>query len=79
MCNKSSMLMGITRFLVTAGAINWGLVGMGWLLGGADWNIVHLVFGAWIQGEAYFYLLVGLAGVHKIVLYSTCCKKCGCK
>ncbi len=69
--------MGITRFLVVAGAVNWGLVGLGWSIGGVDLNIVHLIFGQWMQGEAYFYMLVGLAGVHKIVLYTTCTKSHG--
>ncbi len=59
--------------LVVVGAINWGLVGLGWLFGGADWNVVHMLLGKWMKVEAVVYVLVGLSGVYKLA----CCSK-GC-
>ncbi|HVV15451.1 MAG TPA: DUF378 domain-containing protein [Candidatus Paceibacterota bacterium] len=56
-------LKPIATLLLVVGALNWGLVGLGWLVGGADWNVVHLLLGAWMQVEAVVYVLVGLAGV----------------
>ncbi len=59
--------------LVIVGALNWGLVGLGWLSGGADWNVVHMLLSSWMKVEAIVYVLVGLAGVYKLVM---CCKGC---
>ncbi len=73
MCQKCSLGM-VACLLVTVGALNWGLVGLGWLAGGADWNLVHMLLGKWMQVEAVVYVLVGLAGVYKLVL---CSKKKG--
>lgn len=50
-------------WLVVVGAINWGLVGLGMLMGGMGWNIVNMIFGAWPMLEAVVYVLVGLSGV----------------
>ncbi len=61
----------VACLLVLVGALNWGLVGLGWLAGGADWNVVHMLLGSWMQVEAVVYLLVGLAGVYKIVMCFT--------
>lgn len=58
--------------LVTIGAINWGLVGLGWLMGGADWNVVHMILGKWMTLEAVVYVLVGLSGVYGLMN----CKGC---
>lgn len=50
-------------WLVVIGALNWGLVGLGSLLGGTDWNVVALIFGAWPALVNLVYLLVGLSGL----------------
>lgn len=50
-------------WLAVIGAVNWGLVGAGWLAGNADWNVVHMLLGAWPQVEAVVYVLVGLSGL----------------
>jgi uncharacterized membrane protein YuzA (DUF378 family) len=72
------MVAKIAKILIIIGAINWGLVGLGWLFGGADWNVVHLIFGNWMIVEAIIYLLVGIAGVMKI--FGCRCKMCSaCK
>ncbi len=79
MCKKSP-LMTVVCVLLLVGALNWGLVGLGWLVGGADWNVVHMVLGKWMKLEAIVYVLVGLAGVYKIVVCGKCgdCKDGGC-
>jgi uncharacterized membrane protein YuzA (DUF378 family) len=58
-------LKPIASVLVVVGAINWGLVGLGWLLGnnGGNWNIVHALLAGSMQLEAIVYVLVGAAGV----------------
>lgn len=58
------MLAQIARVLVVVGAINWGLIGLGMLLGsGNNWNVISLVFGSIVWLEAIIYVLVGLAAV----------------
>jgi uncharacterized membrane protein YuzA (DUF378 family) len=80
MCQKCS-LGAVACILVTVGALNWGLVGLGWLAGGADWNVVHMILGQWMKVEAVVYVLVGLAGVYKLAMCSKCKGtngSCGC-
>lgn len=74
MCEKSP-LATVACILVLIGALNWGLVGLGWLAGGADWNVVHLLLGTWMKLEAVVYVLVGLAGVYKLVMCSKSCNQ----
>jgi uncharacterized membrane protein YuzA (DUF378 family) len=60
-------------FLVIIGGLNWGLVGLGMLMG-SDWNVVGMLLGAWPTVLAIVYLLVGIA-----TLVSICgcpCKRC---
>jgi uncharacterized membrane protein YuzA (DUF378 family) len=66
----------LAAILVLIGALNWGLVGLGWFFGGADWNVVHLLLGKWATLEAVVYVLVGLAAVYKLFAYPMCCGKC---
>ncbi|MDD4351969.1 MAG: DUF378 domain-containing protein [Candidatus Gracilibacteria bacterium] len=68
----------LTSVLVVVGAINWGLVGIGMLMG-KNLNLVNLLLGTWPTVEAIVYLLVGIAGV--VMLFGLCaCKdKCECK
>ena len=66
-----SKSMWITCVLVIVGAINWGLVGLGMLIGGgADWNVVHMLLGNWMWLEGIVYVLVGLSGVYELVVCS---------
>jgi uncharacterized membrane protein YuzA (DUF378 family) len=69
----------IGKTLVVIGGINWGLVGLGMLLGKMDaWNVVHMILGSMPMFEAIVYLLVGIAAV--ITIFGCRCKKCmaGC-
>ena len=54
----------IALWLVVIGGLNWGLVGLGWWLGGADWNIVHMILGNWMMVEGLVYVLVGLSALY---------------
>lgn len=56
------MLAQIARVLVIVGGVNWGLVGLGMLMG-KDWNVVHMILGSVSTLEALVYVLVGLAAV----------------
>lgn len=58
--------------LVTVGALNWGLVGLGHLADNANWNLVNMLLGKWPMVEAIVYVLVGLAGVYKLVTCGKC-------
>lgn len=63
--------------LAIVGALNWGLVGLGWLVGGgADWNVVHMLLGSWMQVEGIVYVLVGLSAVYLVVTHKASCKMC---
>lgn len=63
----------ISVILLFVGGINWGLVGLGMLMGG-NWNLVSMLFGSWATVEAVVYLLVGVAAVMK--LFGCRCSKC---
>jgi uncharacterized membrane protein YuzA (DUF378 family) len=52
----------VAWWLMWIGAINWGLVGLGGFFGG-NWNVVHMLLGAWPQVEWIVYVLVGASGV----------------
>ena len=65
----------IGKILLIVGGLNWGLVGLGWVVGGgADWNVVHMLLGSWSMVEGIVYILVGLAAIMKI--FGCKCKKC---
>jgi len=67
----------ITFILTVVGALNWGLVGLGWMIGGgADWNLVHMILGSSMQLEGIVYVLVGLSAVWLVVGHKQACKVC---
>ena len=69
------MMKKVAKILVIVGGINWGLVGLGMLLGNAGgWNVVNMIFGTMPTLEAIIYVLVGVAAVMKI--FGCKCKKC---
>ncbi|MBI2630625.1 DUF378 domain-containing protein [Candidatus Nomurabacteria bacterium] len=63
----------ICKILLIVGGLNWGLVGVGMLMG-SDWNIVSMLLGSWPIVEAIVYILVGVAAVMKI--FHCRCRKC---
>ena len=74
-CKGGCMMSKVAKILIVIGGINWGLVGLGMLLGNAGgWNVVHMIFGSMPSLEAIVYVLVGVAAVMKI--FHCKCKKC---
>lgn len=61
--------------LVMVGALNWGLVGIGALVG-SNLNVVDLLLGNWPMVEAIVFVLVGAAAVYEIVKHKGMCKEC---
>lgn len=59
------MLSQITRILVVVGGVNWGLVGLGTLMG-SNWNVVNMILGSVPTLEAVVYILVGLSAVKMV-------------
>ena len=51
--------------LVVVGALNWGLVGLGGLIG-SNLNLVNAILGGVPTAENVVYLLVGLAGLYMV-------------
>jgi uncharacterized protein len=67
----------ISFILAVVGGLNWGLVGLGWVVGGgADWNVVHMILGSSMTLEGIVYILVGLAAVWLVVEHKGSCKHC---
>ena len=66
----------VSFVLLLVGGLNWGLVGLGWWMGGADWNVVHMLLGAWPMVEGAVYVLVGLSAVYLAVEHKSTCKHC---
>ena len=65
----------VAKVLVIVGGINWGLVGLGMLLGNAGgWNLVNMIFGSMPVVEAVVYILVGIAAV--MAIFDCKCSKC---
>jgi uncharacterized membrane protein YuzA (DUF378 family) len=72
---------GCSKFgwiLVIIGGLNWGLVGLGMLIG-SDLNVVGMLLDSWPTLLAIVYLLVGIATL--VSIFGCPCKKCkeGCK
>lgn len=61
-CNCESGCGKVAWILVIVGALNWGLVGLGYFFGG-NWNLVNLLLGNWMWLEAIVYILVGASAV----------------
>lgn len=59
---KFSLLDKVTFILVLAGAINWGLVGLG------NFDFIDFVFGFIPLVQKILYILVGISGLNIILL-----------
>ena len=63
--------------LLVVGGLNWGLVGLGWWMGGADWNVVHMLLGGMgVMVEGAVYVLVGLSAVYLLFTHKKDCMVC---
>jgi len=72
-CCGGCVMHKIGKILLVVGGLNWGLVGVGMLMGN-DFNVVHMIFGSMPTLEAVVYVLVGLAAIMGI--FGCRCKKC---
>ena len=59
------MLSQITRILMVVGGLNWGLVGIGMLIG-KDLNVVSLLLGFSSTLVAVVYILVGASAIYSV-------------
>ena len=66
----------ITFLLTIIGGLNWGLIGIGGLMG-SDWNVVHMIVGSVPTLEAIVYILVGLSAVWLALGHKKDCRMCG--
>lgn len=62
--------------LVIVGGLNWGLIGLAGFMGGADWNVVRMLLGAWPSVESLVYVLVGLSAIHLVITHKNDCRHC---
>ncbi len=70
MMNKGGCIVcKLVCLLVIIGALNWGAVGL------LKINFVHQLVGGIPKAERIIYLLVGLAGLLKVI---SCFKECPC-
>jgi uncharacterized membrane protein YuzA (DUF378 family) len=73
-CKGMCICSKIGIILLIIGGLNWGLVGIGMLMGSGDsWNVVRMIFGSMPIVEGVIYVLVGLAAIMKI--FGCRCKK----
>ena len=63
------VVCNIVGGLVIVGALNWGLVGV------LQFNLVEQIFGSGSALTRVIYVLVGLAGIIKLI---SCFKECPC-
>lgn len=68
----------LSLILLWIGGLNWGLVGLGGLMG-SNWNVVNMLLGSWMSVESIVYLLVGIAAVYELVTHKSMCKECDTK
>jgi uncharacterized membrane protein YuzA (DUF378 family) len=65
----------ITKVLVVVGGVNWGLVGLGMLLGSmSNWNVVNMIVGSVPVLEGVVYVLVGVSAL--MMIFGCKCGKC---
>ena len=72
-CSSGCVAAMVAKVLVIVGGLNWGLVGVGMLMG-SDLNLVNMLLGNWMSVEAIVYLLVGVSAV--VMAIGCPCSKC---
>lgn len=68
-------LHGIAFILIIIGALNWGLMAIGYFLG-SNWNVVNLILGSVPVVENVVYLLVGLSALYIGLGHKRDCRTC---
>lgn len=69
------MLHMLAFILTVVGALNWGLVGLGYFMGG-DWNLVHMILGSVASLENLVYVLVGVSAAWLVFTHKGDCRHC---
>lgn len=65
----------VAKILVIVGGVNWGLIGLGMLLGTVGgWNVVNMILGSVPMLEGVVYVLVGISAV--MMIFGCKCGKC---
>ncbi len=72
-CHGKCGISKIAWILVAIGGLNWGLIGLGILMG-SNWNVVGMILGKWPMVEAIVYLLVGVSTI--VGIFGCPCKRC---
>jgi uncharacterized membrane protein YuzA (DUF378 family) len=72
---NSKTLHLVTWILIIVGALNWGVVGLGNLMG-ESWNVVSMLLGAWPTLEQLVYALVGVSAVYEVLTHKKNCRAC---
>jgi len=72
-CSCGCVASCTSTTLVVIGGLNWGLTGLGMLIG-SNLNVVNLIVGKMPTVEAIVYLLVGLATIGMLI--GCKCAKC---
>jgi len=76
-CGKSCCrTKSIAKILLVIGGLNWGLIGIGNLIGGGNWDIIAVIFGSASVISSLLYLIVGLSTVYILVGYKKCKQRC---
>ena len=75
-CKGKCVCKKIRNCLLIIGGLNWGLVGVGMLMGNDinAWNFIHMFLLSWPIVEGIIYVLVGIAALMKIFGFR--CMKC---
>jgi uncharacterized membrane protein YuzA (DUF378 family) len=73
MTGKGCTASTIGYYLVLAGAINWGLIGLGHFIA-TNLNLVNMLFTSIPSIEYAIYIIIGIAGV--MTLMGCKCKTC---
>jgi len=63
---KKSVLSWIALVLVLIGGLNWGLVGLGRLLGNSGWDLVQIILASMPVVANIVYVVVGIAALYII-------------
>ena len=63
---EKSIISKIAKLLVLIGAINWGLIGIGYFLD-QDLNIVEMLLGSSTVASAIVYILVGVSAIYSLI------------
>ena len=74
-CHGKCGAAKIAWVLLVIGGLNWGVVGVGKLLGHPTWNLVSILVGSWSKtAEAAVYVIVGVCAL--VSIFGCPCKKC---